>query len=300
MSDLNPVKIAIYGPAGSGKDFVAKAMIKSFQEDLGVDMKRFAFADNLKKITNTLLGLNDTYIQELAVYSEDFKNKYFIDLDTLDKMWLYTEVPEVYTKRGPLGENQQILYKFKDQKSHETNGWFTIYTANSLFELYQRASSYEVIPNMVQSWSAETVEYPEGYKEGEDTYKRLISYREYIVWIGTYCFQNLLGKNCLVNSMMNSQEFNEYSANRGKGVVITDLRFPHEFEACKKRGFKIVRIKTEKKEIDIDNIAETYYSEFKEDFVFYNHRDERLFKNEMKRLENFIRYICQQNEKNTQ
>ena len=282
---IEPVKIAIYGPAGSGKDYVANAIINDFETSLGIELKRFAFADNLKKITNTLIGLDDKSMQDLAIYSEDFKNKYFIDLDTLDKMWILPETPEVYEKSG-----KQILYK--DPKRYGVEGWFTIYTASSLFDLYQRVASsvdHNVIPNMVQNWSAEIIEYPEWYIKETDTFRRLMSYREYIVWIGTYCFQNLLGTSCLVNSMMNSLEFVRYSSrDLQHGVVITDLRFPHEYDACKKAGFKILKIEADKIEADIENIAESHYSKFDPDFIFHNYRDKELFFSEIKRLEEFI------------
>ena len=289
------IRIALYGPAGSGKDYVAKAIIEDFRNDLGIYVQRYAFADNLKKVTNILLGLNDQQSQDIAIYSEVFKNQYFIDLDSLETMWIVPKPPVEISKDG-----MQILYR--DPEKYGIQGWFTIYTANSLFELFQKASrgnDHNVIPNMVQNWSFENVEYPEGYNIEIDKYRRLISYREYIVWIGTYCFQNMLGTNCLVNSMMNyintesnSDIIGDVITGPGlpyaSGVVITDLRFPHEYEECKKRGYTIVKIEAEKKEADVSNIAESHYSKFSPDFIFYNSRNEEEFKNEMKRLEEYI------------
>lgn len=279
---MTPVKIALYGPAGSGKDYVAKHLIDELALQ-GTDIVRFAFADKVKETVNNILGFND-YQKKMSVESEDFKSRVFIDLDSLESGWL-SEVPKDTTCQG---EFLQTTHKIRYDKNFGSP--FVVYTAKDLFELLQRVQSSQdrqVIPNVMQSLAFESIEYPEGYNK-ETQFYRLMSYREFVVWFGTYCCQNLLGKRIWVNSMMNDEKYIKTITKDNSGVIITDLRFPHEYDACRENGFKIIKIEAEKKEVEVSNIAEEHYGKFDPDFVFFNSRDKETFDSEMRKCIDFI------------
>lgn len=293
---VHPVRLALYGPAGSGKDYVTKKIIEHFrflQDDepkMMVDMKRFAFADKLKEIANIMIGMNNDDTLALTIYSEEFKNKTFIDLDTLEVFHIDPpEEPHAYRSKDSKGRVHKV---FDGKIFIEDTNHYVFYTAEDLVHLCakgQLTEDFKIIPNISSFWKYETIEYPEGCNKDNFKYRRFISYREFIVWVGTYCFQNLLGKNSLVNMMFNSHDYQWYATNAWHGVIVTDMRFPHEYQACKNRGFKIIKIVPEEKEVDINNIAESYYSQFESDFDFFNSRDEGHFNQEMKRLREFVR-----------
>ena len=300
-----PVKIALFGPAGSGKDYVTKKIIEYFrfssdQEDspkMQVDFKRFAFADKLKKIANIIIGRSDMESADLAIYSEEFKNHYFIDLETLECRWIMDLPKESHTViQGMFGRRVHRVFH-DDRIADDDLRHYVIYTADDLLDLCDKGKSATVgsymtpnmiIPNISSFWQYETVEYPAGYNKDNCQHRRLISYREFIVWLGTFCFQPLLGKNSLVNMMFNDAEYRDTVVRPWHGVIVTDMRFPHEYEACKARGFKIVKIVPEEKDIEINNIAESYYSTFESDFDFFNSRNEGHFNQEMKRFKKFL------------
>ncbi len=281
QTKANPIKIAFYGPAGSGKDYVASKV----QSLLYPEAKRFAFADKLKKIVNELLGLSGDVLEQ-SIKSEDFKNKTFVDLDTLETFNL-KEIPSSPFVHERFGLTSHVL--FEDQERYSVPGPFVIYSADTLFELMQRSSGILVIPNIVQCWEYESIIYPFGYNQAQKDlkyYRRLMSYRELLVWVGTYCMQNMLGKRCLVNAMMNDHEFKEQL--HSGGAIITDLRFPHEYEACKSHGFMIVEVEAETNDVSVSNVAESYYSKFVPEFVFHNSRDTKKFTEEIDRLKAYI------------
>lgn len=280
QTKTEPIKIAFYGPAGSGKDYVASKV----QSLLYPDAKRFAFADKLKKIVNELLGLSGDILEQ-SIKSEDFKNKTFVDLDTLETFRL-KEIPSSAFVYDSFGLSSHVL--FDDQERYDVSGPFVIYSADTLYELMQRTSGILVIPNIMQCWEHEAIIYPFGYNQFQKDikYRRLMSYRELLVWFGTHCMQNMLGKSCLVNAMMNDHEFKEQL--HSGGIIITDLRFPHEYEACKNHGFMIVEVEAETNDVSVTNIAETYYSKFVPEFVFHNYRDTQKFAEEIDRLKAYI------------
>ena len=280
QTKTNPIKIAFYGPAGSGKDYVASKV----QSLLCQDAKRFAFADKLKKIVNELLGLSGDVLEQ-SIKSEDFKNKTFVDLDTLETFRL-KEIPSSPFVYDSFGMTSHVL--FDDQERYSVSGPFVIYSADTLYELMQISSGILVIPNIDQSWEHEAIVYPLGDNQTQKDikYRRLMSYRELLVWFGTCCMQNMLGKRCLVNAMMNDHEFKEQM--HSGGVIITDLRFPHEYDACKNHGFMIVEVEAETNDVNVSNIAESYYSKFVPEFVFHNSRDPQKFAEEIDRLKAYI------------
>ena len=71
--------------------------------------------------------------------------------------------------------------------------------------------------------------------------------------------------------------------------IITDLRFEHEYDFCINNKFKIIKVNNLNNTLNVNNIAENYYSLFKENYVFYNYiSDDIKFKIEFKKLIEFI------------
>lgn len=292
---MDNIKLALYGYAGSGKDYVAEHIISELSSKDNIELKRFAFADNLKKAVNSMLGFHSDF-DGMTYNNENFKNNFYIDLESLEG-FLMDNVPEETSKKGNFGETQHIM--FCNPELYIIHEPFVIYTAKELFELCQRSSScqrYSVIPNVVQSFTLDSILYPEWYNE-KTMYspRRLMSYREFIVWIGTYCFQNMINKNVWVNSVFNSVDYKEWMKDPEHGVIITDLRFPHEFDACKRNGFKIIKVHSNIKSDSVANVAESYYNTFYSDYTFLNSRDPKAFDDEMNNfrrnwLHDYIKY----------
>src|SRR5574344_146823 len=67
-------KIALFGPAGSGKDYLTKKIIEHYKNK-NINVQRIAFADNVKRNIKVLLNLFD---------KEDFKNKIYLNLRTFE------------------------------------------------------------------------------------------------------------------------------------------------------------------------------------------------------------------------
>ena len=301
------IKIALYGAAGSGKDYVARELMKSFLEEDNIGFYRFAFADNLKKIVNNILGLTPE-LDEMSYNNEDFKNKYLIDLETLDGYFI--EEPIVGSEvRDSLGNTKHVM--LYDPAKYGVDFSFVVYTASDLYELCQKSVSVIgncVIPSVSQSFDFDTIVYPEWYSTDSSVAniypewytpstmtnpKRLISYRELIVWVGTYCFQNMLSKNVWTSSVFNSVEYKSFmTSQKTNGAIITDLRFPHEYRACKDNGFFIVNIVSQDSPYNVNNIAESHYREFDPDFTFMNTRDVSLFKVRMNEMKHDILDNC--------
>jgi hypothetical protein len=61
--------------------------------------------------------------------------------------------------------------------------------------------------------------------------------REAMILVGTYFGRNMIHPNIWIETL-----FNRYYNNSNKNLLITDLRFPNEYEEIKKRGGIIIRV----------------------------------------------------------
>lgn len=61
--------------------------------------------------------------------------------------------------------------------------------------------------------------------------------REAMILVGTYFGRNMIHPNIWIETL-----FNRYDNNSNKNLLITDLRFPNEYEEIKKRGGIIIRV----------------------------------------------------------
>ena len=126
----------------------------------------------------------------------------------------------------------------------------------------------------------------------------IMSIREMLVYYGTYVIRNRFNENFWANLMITTPEFKTVTAEIDKinGIddyykrknniitmaIVTDLRFPSEYEILKKEGFKFVKIERKENIHKTNNIAESYYDEFNADFTFVNTPDDvETFRNNM-------------------
>lgn len=155
---------------------------------------------------------------------------------------------------------------------HKDKRWKEVKTADQYDAfLYSGGQEYEVLDNL-------------------DVY---MSLREFIVYYGTYYFQKNFGRKIWVRTLFNSNLFKKME---DEGVVIiTDVRFPHEYEMCKEKGFVFVKVQektaTTKKREDLGNVAEFYTDTFPYDFCFSNYKDDvYAFNLELRRFLFWVNY----------
>src|SRR5574344_1269901 len=197
-------KIALFGQAGSGKDYLTKKIIEHYKNK-NINVQRIAFADNVKRNIKVLLNLSDKdYLNFL--YNEDFKNKIYLNLRT-----------------------------FEIKKIEDTNNYHLI-SSQDLNKIKDKNFINDI-------W---------------------ISFRELTVYYGTYVMQKSFGKLVWVNSIKSLINDNYLN-------IITDLRFEHEYDFCINNKFKIIKVNNLNNTLNVNNIAENYYSLFKENYVFYNY-----------------------------
>jgi hypothetical protein len=71
-----------------------------------------------------------------------------------------------------------------------------------------------------------------------------------------------------------------FEKNKDKNIVITDVRFPHEIEAIKSLGGKVIKIKRNQKIFD-NHISENYVDKINQSDIFYeldnNYKKEDLY-----------------------
>lgn len=126
------------------------------------------------------------------------------------------------------------------------------------------------------SWDGEYMYTSRSLKDSGKEYDELcqelkpifMTLREFIVYFGTFVAQRLVGRKVWCNSLFNSLGY-QTALDEEKIIFITDVRFPHEYEECKKRGFNFIRV-TASDENNLDNIAESFVDTFEADYTFVN------------------------------
>lgn len=108
-------KLALYGPAGSGKDFLYWKLKKIMD-----NLQQFAFASIMKETVADLLAFNDE--QRIAIFDprhEEFKDKTYVNMDNLD----ISDHPEgvLYTAK-----EFNVLKTEGKKNIAETNGGFLL------------------------------------------------------------------------------------------------------------------------------------------------------------------------------
>lgn len=214
--------IVLFGKSGSGKDFLTKKLSEIYRNR----MKRFAFADDVKKHIQILLNIPETDFCRF-LHDEDYKNHTLVDVSNM-RIEVVADV------------------------EHKNPNWENIVDAKTLDNRNLEYSDF-------------------------NTERIFMSLREFTVFYGTNVIQKHLGRKTWCNTIFNSKEY--VDARQNGLVVITDCRFPHEYEECKNQGFYFVEVvSSEKPDFEVHNIAESYYSTFKCDYTFHNNKkDDDVF-----------------------
>lgn len=308
--------IAIYGPAGSGKDWVAEKAAAVFNmlyvmaqyenvDDLisfddvfrcvqpvkggtpaanghpseylvdatGV-MLKYAGQNGVFKIKNNLsgadekvyCGISNTFgsvrLARLIAFADPVKHqlaniigcspKYFYDRRTKE---------ECYYSYG-----NGRLYWFTDKPHFEPDPEFEVRPVKDLEEFF-------------------CIKSPGFNMKARFADNSIMSFRELMVAHGTYVMQEAYGENVWVKWVFDHLKTTNDSDTLN---IITDIRFPREYRACGARGIPVIRIVNEHRldgERDVDNVAESHYSEFAPDFTFVNNpSDPRVTMESMRRL----------------
>lgn len=247
--------IALYGKAGSGKDFLASKIIEYFEKYSTKKCHRFAFADDLKMMAKHILNLSDKDADQF-MHDEDAKNNTYIDLKTY-KLWRFGkyDVPKPSScVKLPVTYKGSIVGLSEESKICFLN-------AEDLGNITE-----ECFPNNIS-----ISEYLKDYTDFN-----FISYREFIVYLGSYVFQRMIHREFFINQVFNSKEY-EKAVFNDDIIIITDVRFYPEFKKCRDSGYFIVNVINDDQVSHVSNIAEDQYNKFKSDYVFYNSYDQSTF-----------------------
>lgn len=103
---MDTIKIAFFGRAGVGKDWIAKKVRDWCETNLNIPVIRLAFADPLKKDIASLTSMSREQWSNF-LFSPDFKTNKYVDFDTY-KIWDFPDkshnvltAKELYIKGGP-------------------------------------------------------------------------------------------------------------------------------------------------------------------------------------------------------
>jgi len=91
-----------------------------------------------------------------------------------------------------------------------------------------------------------------------------ITPREAMILVGTEFGRKMINENIWIDTL-----FNRYDKNDNKKLVITDLRFPNEYEEIKKRGGIIIRINRYNNK-NLHYETECLLDEYKFDYIIDN------------------------------
>lgn len=88
--------------------------------------------------------------------------------------------------------------------------------------------------------------------------------RDALILIGTTIGRNIIHPNIWIQTV-----FNRYEQNKNKNLLITDVRFPNEYEEIKKRGGFVIRI-NRPNIIYKNHISECALDDYEFDYVIEN------------------------------
>lgn len=266
--------IAIYGPAGSGKDylsdclrfffesftFVRNQFNKESEGKFGVQVpkisfikifyeflekrkpnkqysKQIAFADPLKESLSKLFGIPlETF------YDQSLKDSVYVNLTTFQTV----DTNKFCLDQSDLILSDEELYKFKKDEH----------------------------------------KFPEVQKcfELNNVY---MSIRSLMNYYGTYVIRQVFYDEFFIKRTINSKAFDDYS-NDDKLLIISDIRFPNEFKALKEQGAYIIEVQNPNNKKNVQGATEDHYDEFDPDYLFTNDFNELKFLMNFQRLFFFL------------
>lgn len=299
--------IAIYGPAGSGKDWVAEKTAAVFN---------MLYVMSTDKELASSVSFSDVFDRVLPVKggtpaANGHPSEYLVDA-TDGMMSGFARLNSIYTlstldkfKYGLPGTVEKVfwgaskfdaprlarLFAFADPVKHQLANIIGIppvyfYDRRTKEECYYSYGNgrlywftdkphFEPHPSMHVRPEKDLEQFfcmkaPGFNMKARFADNSIMSFRELMVAHGTYVMQEAYGENVWVKWI-----FSHMPPISGEDTlnIITDVRFPREYRACKARNIPVIRIVNDNRvegERIVDNVAESHYDEFSPDFTFVN------------------------------
>ena len=114
-------------------------------------------------------------------------------------------------------------------------------------------------------------------------FNKSFSPRDSLILIGT-----TLGRNQIHQDIWVETVFNRYNSSHNQNLVITDVRFPNEYNAIKKRGGILIRIERHNT-YRIEHESETSLDTYPFDYVIENNGTIEELKEKVKKIINKIK-----------
>ena len=248
-------KIALYGPAGCGKDHTAKALTElifhtKYSSELWKEnFYQFSFAKPLKKIMMDAFNLSEDMVTE-----EYYKNNVWVNLYTM-------EIDTTYIPH---------MHSFPEGIHDKKNGFLKI--PIKACKLFQKL----IVSGM--SLEMENQSYNINFMMTKMKCEYVMTIRELLVYFGTYIMRNFISDKIWINMSFNNPDYIN-AENHNLMIINSDLRFPSEYERLKKEGYCFIKIipewqksrKTDNGSEKVNNIAESFYDKFTPDYEFHNY-----------------------------
>jgi hypothetical protein len=159
---------------------------------------------------------------------------------------------------GKIGSGKSTVSEIFQQ-----NGYYLDSFANSVKDVSNIIFGFD--RNKLDGLTKEDREWRE---KPDEKYSLLLeksfSPRDSLILIGTNFGRNLIHKDVWIETV-----FNRYNLNQNKKLLITDVRFPNEYDSIKKRNGVIIRLERNNLNL-INHESETSLDNHEFDFIIYN------------------------------
>lgn len=220
--------IGVHGLAGSGKDTFSKMLALLLNNS-------FSSKEEFKSVWETSL-------KEVHDKLATFNSKFTLSNDNVCTCIAFADQLK-YICSNIFGIPVDRFY------FNKANGWVAI---NKDFQ-YTEQHPYD-------SYIITAEDYYTGYdKYTHSNEVYYMSLREILVYVGTYILQTHINKNTFVNIVNN--KIKQVVSDKLKYVIVTDIRFEHEFNFIKEKNGIVIDVRRDSVE-QLDNIAEHELDDF--------------------------------------
>lgn len=249
--------IALYGPAGAGKDYFCKVLDY--------------FYNNIYNYHGNFFDIREP---DFIYIMNEFKNNPRKIVDKVTRMAF----------ADPLKESMAIIFQIPLQHLHDTQLKEGEYINMKSFELIDTTIDFS-LDDLKAFHSQNLILDDETYfkilsKEKEltpqeqkffDENKVYMNLRNLLTYYGTYVCRGFINDKIWINAVLKSNKFLRWETNTDNQVmIITDVRFKEEYDALKEKGATIIKIENQDNQKKVDGVAESHYKEFVPDYIFIN------------------------------
>lgn len=269
--------IALYGPAGSGKDFFCKALKFIYNKVVA------------QYYSNTLEPVSPKYFQ---LFTEFFIDEYKEEDDYVFRLAFADQ----------LKESISVTFNVPLTWLHDSYYKDNAYINMSTLELYKseedipKGTDYIIVSDELYANVMYTNVFGGPSSDEDRTVKSLLGanrvfmkIRDLITYYGTYVMRNTFGNNFWISNLFSKKEFNLYNQKNMKGspgyvLIVTDVRFQNEYEELKDKGAIFIKIESDFNEKSVGGVPESFYDNFTYDYIFENSKDEFKFAYNLKKI----------------